>query len=410
MHCGNSPRLRPAAAGLLLLVALASAGCIPGVGWLPDSSGFIYTAGEKRTRLVHYDLAQGKGNVLVEDTGAGTLWPAVSPDGKRIAVAKLALPEGQKRTTLQVILYSRAGKEPVRSEVFDWMELKDRAFGPGPPPKPSIELYMLPQLFWAPRGDRILITTANTTAGYTGIYEVERNRLLHAGEGILFTFGGTPIRPDGAGFLVMKSRGWPWWWNREDGKGDCDPGFAFVDWEGKERALKPPPLLGNADALKKEEDNNKMGALLWPTLYQSAWDGNVAQVSWNVDRMRYVTDKGKAVLDGIKPERTKDGLLIKQQLAFPGGKARVRVVVTKEPHPTLPNVARDRVEVIKEGQEKPTVILDKIDAGCVLIPSPKRMLVAIIAGVGEEKGGRGHDLVVVVNDKGEEVARVPLDP
>jgi hypothetical protein len=399
MHRGNSPRLRPAAVGLLLLVALASAGCVPGVGWLPDSSGFIYTTGEDRTRLVHYDLTQGKGHVLVEDTGASTVWPAVSPDGQRTAVGKLDLPEGQKRITLQVILYSRAGKELKQSKVFDWMKLKA-----APLPKPFPGGDLLPQLFWAPRGDRIVIHAM----GYTGIYEEKTDRLLHAGEGILFAFGGTPIRPDGAGFLVMKNMRWSNWWERKDGKGNSDPGFAFVDWEAKEQALKAPPLLEDAAALKKEKDGNKLGALFWPALYQSAWHGDVAEVSWLGDRMRYRTDKGEAVLDHIKPQRTKGGLLIKQQYQFPGSKTRLRVVLLPGRGPQENNEGPLRVEVIKAGQEEPSVLLDKVEGGCVLIPAPNQKLLAVHTAVGE-KAGAGPEVIVVANDQGEVVARVPLD-
>src|SRR5262249_30152201 len=91
----RSPRLLLVAAALALT---AGAGCVPDVAWLPDSSGIVYTttdwpatdrdAPPKRPngRLVHYDLAKKKSRTIAE-TGTDTIQPALSPDGKRAAVA-----------------------------------------------------------------------------------------------------------------------------------------------------------------------------------------------------------------------------------------------------------------------------------------------------------------------------------
>jgi hypothetical protein len=229
----SSRLLRPAAALLLFILVMASAGCVPSLTWLPDSSGFICTAGKDGTRLIHYDLGKGESHTLVEDTGAGTNWPAISPDGKQIAVAKLVMKPGRKQTALQVVLYSLAGEERKRSKVFDWLEAKQPAGSTTP------DRNILPQLFWAPKGDKVLVTTP----GYTAIYEVKGDRLVHAGEGWLLIFGTTPVRPDGAGFLLMKNAGG--WLQREKKEKVPDPAFTFVDWEGGEQPLKSPALLTN---------------------------------------------------------------------------------------------------------------------------------------------------------------------
>jgi Tol biopolymer transport system component len=84
--------------------------------WLPDSSGFVYTTSKQQ--LLRYDVATGKTQVLVADTGTKTLSPAVSPDGKRIAVARLH-GKGKERDgvleagpdTLEIVVFDLDGKE-----------------------------------------------------------------------------------------------------------------------------------------------------------------------------------------------------------------------------------------------------------------------------------------------------------
>src|SRR6185369_4601893 len=75
--------------------ALVLPGCVP-TTWLPDSSGFLYVkpvaakkAGDPPSgQLLHYDLKTKNTRVVVNDIGAGTMWPAVSGDGKRVAIYK----------------------------------------------------------------------------------------------------------------------------------------------------------------------------------------------------------------------------------------------------------------------------------------------------------------------------------
>ena len=88
--------LQPAgllAAGLVLAL-LAGTGCVPGVAWAPDSSGFYFTARDN-TRLVYFDMKTARQRTVVENIGGKTFWPAVSPDGKRVAVAWVETPKGR---------------------------------------------------------------------------------------------------------------------------------------------------------------------------------------------------------------------------------------------------------------------------------------------------------------------------
>jgi hypothetical protein len=393
---GSTRFLRRSALLLLFALALASTGCIPGVAWLPDSSGFVYTSGKDFKTLILYDLDKGQGRILVKDTGAPTLWPAVSPDGKRIAVAKMGLQVGQKETTLQVVIYSRAGKELKRTKNFNWWTL-DR------PATKEKDLTVGPQLFWAPKGDRILVHTF----GYTGLYDLKTDRLTSAGPGILLTFGGTPVRPDGAGFLVMKNLKWVNWHNQPaNANRDSNPRFAFVDWAGKETPLKPPVLLVDAAALKTGKHDYKLAGLLCPAMFESGWKGDVAQISYYVDRLRYLTDKGEAVIDTIVPKKSKDGLLVKQRYQFPGSKVVVRTVHTKWDDKRPEQDSPLRVEIVKAGVRQPKVIVEKMPA-CVLIPSPNQKLLALYTFPGGSKNEEVREQVIVINDQGEVVARVP---
>src|SRR5262249_44661675 len=104
MHRRIAPHLRRLVAALLLFAALGTAGCLRGAAWHTDSSGIIYTGGKGFTQLLHYDLTRGEQKVLVADTKAPTFWPAVSPDGKRIAVARVEIKEDKGPATVQVII------------------------------------------------------------------------------------------------------------------------------------------------------------------------------------------------------------------------------------------------------------------------------------------------------------------
>ncbi len=227
----------------IVLAMIACAGCLPTVSWLPDSGGIIYTTTdwpgldndsaiiarrggrwmpkELQGRLIHYDL-KTKSTRIIAKAETSTIQPALSPNGRQIAVARLKLEKGNQ-TTLQVVVYDLAGKEIQRSKLFEW----------GGVPKYDTEvggIQKYSQLFWAPRENKVLLCANNRS----GIYDLGKHELVMLGHARPSIFGTTPVRPDGKGFLLVKG----------------DPGFlepgvrsealAFVDWEGKESGIAMP--------------------------------------------------------------------------------------------------------------------------------------------------------------------------
>jgi Tol biopolymer transport system component len=65
-------------------------GLHPGVTWTPDSKSFYFTCGKDKgkryCKLYYCDVAAKKSRLVVDFKGIRH-WLAVSPDGKRVAVA-----------------------------------------------------------------------------------------------------------------------------------------------------------------------------------------------------------------------------------------------------------------------------------------------------------------------------------
>jgi hypothetical protein len=345
---------------------LTASGCIPGVTWTPDSRGFYFTAGKDYQKLYHFDVAARKARPVVADTGGSTLWPAVSPDGKRVAVAVTAPDGGRKH--YQVVVYDAQGKEVQRSRSFtptpratDRNDKKD----PGPPF----------WLFWAPRGqgDKVLLQFPNSYA----LLDLKEDRFTDLGDGVLWVFGNSPVRPDGKGFLALRP-------NAKPGEKDV---AAFYDWQGGKQAVAA------ADA----EEWNRLAV---PFLFTSRWQGDVA--SARVGGLEFAVDTGKrtAAVTKVRPERTGDGLVIRQSYRFGKAGTRVRVVELSD-DPKKENLMR--VEVLPE--DAPARVVAEKAALTTLLPSPDGKTLAVrylLGGPGQVRADR----VVVLNAQGEVLADI----
>src|SRR5207302_9158857 len=94
--------------------------------------------------------------------GNGTMSPAISPDGKRIAVASLK-GEPMQAKTIQLTLYGFDGKKLHQSKEFAWS-----------PAKKDINRITSPaMLFWSPKDDMVVVSDN----GETGIYNVKADTL-----------------------------------------------------------------------------------------------------------------------------------------------------------------------------------------------------------------------------------------
>jgi dipeptidyl aminopeptidase/acylaminoacyl peptidase len=332
---------------------LASAGCyFHGLTWLPDSSGFVYTDVATYRQVFHYDLAKRERRLVIADTGTRTAWPAVSPDGKRIAVARVDHPEG-KPETLQVIVYDLHGRELHRSPTLPWRETglgKARAWD-------------VTAVFWAPQCDKLVVCDYERST-VTGIYDVATQRLGRL-EAFPLLFAGTPIRPDGKGFLVAKTR------DRLD----------LVDWEGGEQGIPVEP-----DSLRDDQWEMLGLAQFWT----SRWQGDIAVVSGVRSRIRVDTARRTVAVEEMAPERPVPGERIVQQYAFPDGGAVIRLREQKAFLRPL------RLEVLPLGADRPHVLDAGTGEKVLFIASPDKKWVAV--------RGLGSGTIRVLNRRGEIVA------
>ena len=282
----------------LIVIALTPAlvaGCLPNATWLPDSSGFVYTGGPHKDTLYLYDLEKKEPRTLVEK-GAGPAWPAVSADGKHIAVVLRLFQTaaffpclGRGSVTLKVIVFDRDGKESHRSPKLEWADRN-----PGDQDKTA------PQAFWVPGQEKLLICSD----GKTGIYDLKTKSVVKH-DRIVSTFGASPILPDGKGFLACNNT-------------EREGGLVAVDWDGKEKKIEPLPK----DALNNFSDRDAWplaGMIYYPLMHASHWDGSTAVVTWDGLRVKIDTDKGVGTGEQFKPSFSADKKLIQQEVRLSAG-------------------------------------------------------------------------------------------
>jgi hypothetical protein len=237
---------------VVTILLIGAAGCIPdSVVWLPDSSSFVYTD-KQGSRLNCYDLMKGARKVIVENTSTKTCWPAVSPDGKRLAVAKIesSTAAGSDICTYrtQVIIYDLDGHQVAQSRVHESTERV------GQVASNSTSTMEDAGLNWSGPANKILLEKA--------IYDCTKDEFVDINV-MPWPTNNLPVAPNKKGFLAMTEKG-----------------LVFVDWDGWIKAFKDAPDMAKVEFVSFE------------------WDGDVAKLvtsdgvhEYDVVRMMYTFNR-----------------------------------------------------------------------------------------------------------------------
>ncbi len=346
---------------LAATLAAGSAGCIPpGIAWFPDSTGFVYTGGKDKKQLMVFEVGQKKGRALPVKAGSPA-WPAVSPDGKRIALAWTThIPSFWADNTdrLTVLIVDRAGKVVHRAADIE-----------------DVDYSEILQVWWSPRGDRLLISAET----WARIYDVQTKKLTRL-PGPAVTFGTTPVRPDGKVLLLLHLEKLQ---------------YHLVDWDGKEQVIKP--IL---TTLLKNSRDERFQMVRFPLSPDSGWDGKVASATGLGSRFRVDTGRLSVTNEDDKASKIYNPY-VRRHHVFPG-----RVAVhAGGPLEGPGKVGTPRIELVRPGKP-PEVLVEKMYF-VLFFPSPDGKFLAvhwaddIAAAFGVTKQ---QDRILVLNARGEVVA------
>jgi hypothetical protein len=338
---------------LLLVVLLVCSGCIPAITWLPDSSGFVYTAGRHGNQLMYFDLAKKEPQTLVEGTKCETLRPAVSPDGKRIALAKITHVRNE-RDTWRILIYDLTGKLVHSSKVFSesgFIEDENRLENTSEVYWNSPDFILINKVAFSTKKT---ISNLGNAGGFV-LYDLKSDRIVTQQSGYVLSFDGKALRPDGKRFLVATS------------KKDKTKRLSVVDITGNARSvtMKPSPA----------EFEEVIGVLLLSGLANSSWRDNVAIISSYFGRLEIDTDRLEAFFkpDAAYSADLKEG--IRQQADFSNGAWSLQIQCRKE---QADNTSKDFGRLLLlDLREKKTQVLSEDALGAVLFPSPNGKFVAV---------------------------------
>jgi hypothetical protein len=353
----------------IVLLLIGPTGCIPGITWLPDSSGFVYTAGNEGQHLVLFDLTKKTQRTILSDTKLHTAWPAVSPDGKSLAVARLIL-DKDKGDSVQLFVYDLEGTSRKQSKAFSLSQ-------PGQSENRQGEIRT--ELYWGPP-EKIVISVS-TSPPKVGIYDVKTDQLKILKDAFPAAFGGRPIRPDGKGFVVTK-------WRDQD----CI-GMALIDWDGKEQAIAMKPI---------GDDSDKKEMLTWPYMFTSSWQGGKALLSSSKGRVEIDTDKLVAKLDWFKIGEPNGENSVRQQYTFPVTQNILRLVDwSKESNGS--QVHMSRLEMLDGQKRTQTLIEDENIKALFFSPNGKLVAVRCLG-----QSGGPQDSIWVIGQTGQVLTKIKV--
>ncbi len=203
---------------LPMMLLAAQKACIPEhVVW--NGGELVYTHTEEgRTSLRRLD-SEGRRQMLVEKLDFQAATPAVSPDGKRIALVEAeAL---GPRARLRVHIFDSEGKPLGESPPWEWTFAEEP--GDGAASRTAA--------WWSPDGERLLVLCSNEFASYTFAsreFKAYANVKLSLFGALMFS---SPIMPDGQTFLAQPREA-------VGEAADADSQVVLVDWQGKLRLIE----------------------------------------------------------------------------------------------------------------------------------------------------------------------------
>ena len=253
--------MRPCAAVFLAALLCCANGCVLGVGWLPDSSGFVFTT--PKGHLVAYDIATKKQRIVLQDPAAATTcWPAVSPSGKKVALVHLQGVAQKNEATLQFVLCDLQGKVEFRSDKLKFGEFTGK------------NLQFATQVVWSPDEKKLLVHGQGLPAEGNGfdhaaLFDLATKKLQIWEQHVPAYFGSSPVRPDGAGFLLAHMK-----------LNDDLRMFFWVDWTGQSQKIAAPKRGTKGEPISP-----------WTALGDSRWDGTNAILAFS--KHHYVLDTKK---------------------------------------------------------------------------------------------------------------------
>lgn len=331
-------------------------GCGQGVAWRADSTGFLYTDQEGK-RVMAFDLKTKTSSVVVPSTGTVTALPGLSPDGKRVAVARLEYAKG-KRPRLQVRIYSITGKEEKRSAWFERAR-EDES---------KEDKVQVVHLHWA-TPDRIGLIAAGAC-----IYDLKNDKLSEVDNVEPWFPGASVIRPDGKGCLAHREV-------------NDDLELLFVDWNGKAQVV---------GKLAKGEERS-------PT-FLAEWEGTVALVVHDGAIYEADTSRGTLLPSQKKPPALPAAGKLVSYHVFPG-RTKALCVYEHEEEMGMSKESWMSVEVQDLTTSTRTALVKKCELFPMLHPSPDRKTVVLAYST---KGGARENHLLVVGADGKVVSDIKL--
>jgi hypothetical protein len=297
-----------ALSGWAAVAVLAFGGCTAdeAIVWTPDSTGIVFAAKgtdatpERRavTAVHHFDIRSKAMHVVVSSKDrTGTTLPAVSPDGKKVAVAQAwTWSRGQY---IQVCTYRLDGTIDIGSKAFrlfnpigilcpHWFtinpftgpllsagatEENDTALAKGLFEKPYI---VESKVEWSPDGRYLL---AHTPMGCVR-YDLEAKTFRQFAPSVtvgLHGFIGRCVLPNGKGFIAA----WNGSWTKASPPSELSTllkSLILVDWEGVSRRFSVSPEAERAVKGFAEEAQAEFEGGAPHFLDEGRWEGQVVIV------------------------------------------------------------------------------------------------------------------------------------